>query len=185
MKRKLFTLLFLATLITCFSTIPAQAVNVGFDISSSYIIVGENFDVDVWVQDAGGNLGDLTAFGFDVDFFGALTLFTYDGYTVDPDYDDIGWASYVGGLYNGLGNAGNTPVYLATLSFTAGSVAGTDTLTIDGLFDDWDHGLYYLNGDEDIVSSLDITINPVPIPGAVWLLGSGLLGLVGLRRQKS
>jgi len=32
-----------------------------------------------------------------------------------------------------------------------------------------------------------ITINPgastVPIPGAVWLLGSGLLGLVGLRRK--
>jgi len=25
--------------------------------------------------------------------------------------------------------------------------------------------------------------NPVPIPGAVWLLGSGLLGLVGLRRR--
>lgn len=25
---------------------------------------------------------------------------------------------------------------------------------------------------------------PVPIPGAVWLLGSGLLGLVGLRRKR-
>jgi len=26
--------------------------------------------------------------------------------------------------------------------------------------------------------------NPVPIPGAVWLLGSGLLGLIGIRRRK-
>ena len=26
--------------------------------------------------------------------------------------------------------------------------------------------------------------NPVPIPGAVWLLGSGLLGLIGIRRKK-
>ena len=26
--------------------------------------------------------------------------------------------------------------------------------------------------------------NPVPIPGAAWLLGSGLVGLVGLRRRK-
>jgi hypothetical protein len=25
--------------------------------------------------------------------------------------------------------------------------------------------------------------NPVPIPGAVWLLGSGLIGLIGLRRR--
>lgn len=27
------------------------------------------------------------------------------------------------------------------------------------------------------------TAGPVPLPGAVWLLGSGLLGLVGLRRK--
>ncbi|NPA25396.1 MAG: C-type lectin domain-containing protein, partial [Deltaproteobacteria bacterium] len=26
--------------------------------------------------------------------------------------------------------------------------------------------------------------NPVPIPGAVWLLGSGLLGLIGVRRRR-
>jgi hypothetical protein len=30
----------------------------------------------------------------------------------------------------------------------------------------------------------DLTYNPVPIPGAVWLLGSGLLGLVGWRRSR-
>ena len=27
-------------------------------------------------------------------------------------------------------------------------------------------------------------VNSVPMPGAVWLLGSGLLGLVGIRRKK-
>lgn len=30
----------------------------------------------------------------------------------------------------------------------------------------------------------DIKTSPVPIPGAVWLLGSGLLGLAGLRRRR-
>ncbi len=29
----------------------------------------------------------------------------------------------------------------------------------------------------------DITYNPVPIPGAVWLLGSGITGLAGIRRR--
>jgi hypothetical protein len=32
-------------------------------------------------------------------------------------------------------------------------------------------------------NSLVSVTNPVPIPGAVWLLGSGLLGLVGLRKK--
>lgn len=27
--------------------------------------------------------------------------------------------------------------------------------------------------------------NPVPLPGAIWLLGSGLLGLIGLRKRTS
>jgi len=27
------------------------------------------------------------------------------------------------------------------------------------------------------------TVTPIPIPGAVWLLGSGLVGLIGLRRR--
>ena len=29
------------------------------------------------------------------------------------------------------------------------------------------------------------TGSPVPVPGAVWLVGSGLLGLIGIRKTKS
>lgn len=31
----------------------------------------------------------------------------------------------------------------------------------------------------------DITLNAVPVPAAVWLFGSGLLGLIGLARRKA
>lgn len=34
-----------------------------------------------------------------------------------------------------------------------------------------------------VLTDLRYSDSPVPIPGAVWLLGSGLLGLVGLRRR--
>jgi hypothetical protein len=42
-------------------------------------------------------------------------------------------------------------------------------------------------GDEDLVIGKlgsSSTLSPVPIPAAVWLLGSGLLGLIGIRRRK-
>jgi hypothetical protein len=38
------------------------------------------------------------------------------------------------------------------------------------------------NPDPTLRPYLRVTTNPVPIPGAVWLLGSGLLSLVGIRR---
>ena len=39
-------------------------------------------------------------------------------------------------------------------------------------------------GDHDILSWQFIdTYNPVPIPGAIWLLGSGLIGLAGIRKK--
>jgi hypothetical protein len=31
---------------------------------------------------------------------------------------------------------------------------------------------------------LEVYTNPVPIPGAVWLLGSGLMAVIGIRRRK-
>jgi hypothetical protein len=37
--------------------------------------------------------------------------------------------------------------------------------------------------DDDYVLQVGLT-NAVPIPGAVWLLGSGILGLIGIRRKK-
>ena len=30
----------------------------------------------------------------------------------------------------------------------------------------------------------DVYVNPVPVPAAVWLFGSGLIGLIGIARRK-
>ena len=32
---------------------------------------------------------------------------------------------------------------------------------------------------------LDVNTNPVPVPAAAWLLGSGLLGLIGVAQRKA
>lgn len=34
-----------------------------------------------------------------------------------------------------------------------------------------------------LLTSVDVASSPVPIPAAVWLLGSGLLGLGAMRRS--
>lgn len=44
-----------------------------------------------------------------------------------------------------------------------------------------DHGTRQLNLGADVQTTLVAT----PIPGVVWLLGSGLIGLVGIRRRRS
>ena len=39
-------------------------------------------------------------------------------------------------------------------------------------------------GNDNLMGRNDPNGPPVPIPGAVWLFGSGLLGLVGIRRRR-
>lgn len=190
MKKKLLTILTTAAFFVCLGVMPAQADKIAtFDVLDSNIMAGESFDVEVWVYDD-GTLGDLTSFGFDVDT-SSLSLFSFDSATVASDFLDAAGpgssANYVGGLYAGFGNAG-TNVHLATLSFTAGATLGTDTLSIAGIFDGEDQGLYYELADENIGGSIDITVasatNPVPEPATMLLFGTGLAGLVGLRRNK-
>lgn len=62
-----------------------------------------------------------------------------------------------------------------------GTFAWFGPLDIEGDFTQGDalYGSYGFGG-----PITEIAANPVPVPGAVWLLGSGLLGLVGIRRRK-
>ncbi len=49
----------------------------------------------------------------------------------------------------------------------------------------WANGHHKIHGGEFNVHVTAIDASPVPVPAAVWLFGSGLLGLIGIARRKT
>ena len=134
--------------------------------------------------------------GFNLDFNPAtLQASNYQEY---GDRDALtGWLSYEG---NGSGiTDGNVKFRGQEQSFlnpSEGRIIGFELTCLevgvdDIIFLDWGSGpdwaIDIVHGgttiDDTIVFGPLATVNNVPIPGAVWLLGSGLIGLIGLRRK--
>ena len=96
-----------------------------------------------------------------------------------PGQLSIGWTT-------GFGPAlvfGATPRTIGSLSFTMiGGPGSSSTLTLS------DSALVSFNdasGAPIAMNYVDgVATNPVPVPAAVWLFGSGLIGLVGVARRK-
>jgi hypothetical protein len=75
---------------------------------------------------------------------------------------------------------------IATLMFNAVGLGNDSLIDLDFLFGDvWvDSNLTELDPQPTLNDGL-VTVNAVPIPPAILLLGGGLLGLIGIRRKKS
>jgi hypothetical protein len=70
--------------------------------------------------------------------------------------------------------------YLGGSAFDRGE-SGTNYLYIDPIFRISNAAGY----DLDIVSAAGAPISPIPVPAAIWLFGSGLIGLIGIARRKN
>lgn len=147
------------------------------------------------IQDLAGDTGiDLTTYNFNIDAT-AFTIVT----TGDPiDIPDVSFALTSTGLFDaGAGYFSGTfevgsllsgsfsNLYVLSLggangqfggdvTYTSGSLMGNLTVGhIDGVFDS-----------TGVVAKLgEVTV--VPVPAAVWLFGSGLIGLIGIARRKA
>ena len=109
--------------------------------------------------------------------------------SIDWSMGDIG--RYQTFLYNEIGQelltdlAVNSPIELEIW------FAGDDHWGLGAAYDDvWDYSDTKTNyilrvGVDEATGMVYAETAAVPIPGAVWLFGSGLLGLVGIRRKKS
>jgi FlaG/FlaF family flagellin (archaellin) len=124
----------------------------------------------------------------DTGFGTALVIGQVGGQVVFTDNNDGSWNAEVFDVTNTSGGSitlsGNTNFslgidwgagYFGDTNFSLLSSPDTYLIVFDGF-----NGL----GDRISGNTLAIDLAPIPVPAAVWLFGSGLLGLVGIARRK-
>ncbi len=182
--------LYLITMLAgCLSAFPVSAAVVLVP-SATTVGAGQTVDIDVISNNPTG-AGDLILFGFDIDPDGLASGLSLDsillGSLFDPVVASVADVAGAISLDTTPGATVGQSVTLATLSFTA-TGTGTQSLFVRGFLSDGeDYGLYFEDSfsDQDVIALTNITIAAVPVPAALWLFGSGLLGLLGIARHSN
>lgn len=141
-------------------------IQIGFSVMDGYEISLDELWLGTRSSNTGpGTIGVYTSLdGYST----ALTEITQEGSAYSNSIVDLSILSAVSGdFYLRLYEIGDTQ------ADGDGITAGTGTFRISDYYD----------GDYTDVQITGTPSPTVPVPGALWLLGSGLLGVVGLRRK--
>ncbi|MGB5396271.1 MAG: VPLPA-CTERM sorting domain-containing protein [Gammaproteobacteria bacterium] len=132
------------------------------------------------IIEPGGSLGTLSIGG---DLVCDGCLLNIEIGTAGVDLLDItGTASFLGGDINFSFIDGFMPEENDMFTFLgAGAINGLDNMSLS--YTGAPPGLDFELSSDGIL--LAISTSPVPVPAAVWLFGSGLIGLIGVARRKN
>lgn len=206
MKNKILNTCIAATLLGL-ASVSAQAVTLSIITSTPSVKVGDTIELQVLMDFSDDpTLGG----GFDIIFDPSLVAYVPNSYITDlslgsdPDFtrDDnplvtdptkqveIQADRLAGAAFGNFGGLAG-PASVGPLSFTA-DVAGTAVFSlgastsavVGGFFSAVTFTEQFPNFIGTTVTITPITPE-VPVPAAVWLFGSGLLGLIGIARRRT
>ena len=171
-------------------SIGVNAAAVGFNSSISTFNLGDTFSLTVQGSDfdliAGGGL-DLS---FDASILQINTVTInqsvfefYIGDGIEEGILDNSFGQLLNTSFNTFfGAAGNFDIM--DTSFIAVGVGSSNLVLSESVF--WifadDFGGYY--GDQIVFDPAVVNVSAVPVPAAIWLFGTGLLGLVAVARRR-
>lgn len=195
MKNKLIGQI-IASLAFVACTSVAQAATITVDPISPTVTNGDVFNVSIvgtgFIEGSGGTIGGGFSLAWDP---GILTLqssvLTFSG---DQIFGQAGVVDNVAGTWT---NADVTSFNgttlanfeIATVTFLATNVGVSPSDLSIGLFDGgtdriWADSDGFVDVNPTFIDG-SVTVNPVPVPAAVWLFASGILGLVGVARRRN
>lgn len=180
----------------------ASAASVFFDFNgdqlqdTSWLLnVGDSLTADIYFSpdqpDAHNGLQTAgVEVQFDITHFDAVSASSNPAFYIPmvglPDIDnDNGTVGIGAGM---LTSVTGDAILIGSVNFQC-IAAGTSALSTGQLFPDSPGFDSLVAGDQHVYDSEVIfesaDVSSVPIPGAIWLLGTGFLGLAGLRRRRS
>lgn len=174
-------LLFLGTLLIGSSAANAASVTGEMGLTGGFTYSGGSDLSDATILDltsatgtsGTGDIGSMVTFGTSGTVINSP--FTFKPSTAVPNLLTIG------GWQIDIGTIAITDQTTSILT-----LSGTGAISGNGL--DLTPTQWTLSADFDeveMIGSYSMTITAVPVPAAVWLFGSGLIGLIGIARRKS
>ncbi len=163
----------------------AQAVTVPPQISGSLVVggayserlaeVGGAINLDSIVANGNATTGDFLLSVSDGDSGSADSILFYPGVVVDPLFTLRGWQISI------TDSTDNSPDSSVIYLSGTGLVSCVDS-ALCGSFSTT--AMNWTLSAQKLGSSYSMVVTTVPVPAAVWLFGTGLIGLAGVARKK-